>query len=119
MGHLEVVPDDLSSLSSSLSQFSNAGNDASTALGAINQQHTGHAGLAGAVSSFVHDWDFSLKKIGENAAAIADKVDKAAQGYNMTEDAIVAAASGTAESDGTTTEAPETFGANTTLEQMP
>lgn len=113
MERLEVQPEDLSSLSTSLSQFSNAGNDASTALGAINQQHTGHAGLASAVASFVHDWDFSLKKIGENAAAIADKVGKAAQGYTMTEDAIVAAASGTADPS---TASPDQAA---TLEQMP
>ena len=110
MARFEVEPDDLSGLSNSLSQFSNAGNDASTALGAINQQHTGHAGLAGAVSSFVHDWDFSLKKIGENAAAISDKVGKAAQGYNQTEDAIAAAASGTAETPSTDTPDPTTTG---------
>jgi hypothetical protein len=96
MTRIEVQTDDLSSLSTSLGQFTNTGNDVRTSLGAITVQQTGHGGLADAVSGFVHDWEFSLKKIGENAAAMAAKLKQAAYGYNQTEDAISAAASGSA-----------------------
>lgn len=96
MSHIEVEPEELTGLASSLNQFSSAGKDAGTALGAVTAQHTGHAGLADAVHGFVSDWEFSLTKIGENAAAMAGKVGQAGQGYQMTEDAIANAASGSA-----------------------
>ncbi len=94
MGHIEVNPDELSSLSGSLHQFSSAGADAEAGLEGIGAGQTGHGGLADAVSHFVHAWDYSLKKIGENAAAMADKVGKAADGYRGTDQAIADAASG-------------------------
>ena len=94
MGHIEVNPDELSSLAGSLNQFSSAGADAKAGLSGIGSAHTGHGGLADAVSHFVHAWDYSLKKIGENAAAMGDKVGKAGEGYRTTDQAIADAASG-------------------------
>jgi hypothetical protein len=96
MSRFEVEPEELSSLATSLGQFASAGNDARAALGAVTQQQTGHAGLAEAVGGFVSDWEFALKKIGENAAAMANKVGVAGQGYQQTEDAITNAAAGSA-----------------------
>ncbi len=52
------------------SQFSSAGADAKAGLSGIGSAQAGHGGLADAVSHFVHAWDYSLKKIGENAAAM-------------------------------------------------
>jgi Excreted virulence factor EspC, type VII ESX diderm len=94
MGHIEVNPDELSSLASGLHQFSSAGAEAKAGLTGIGSAQTGHGGLADAVSDFVHAWDYSLKKIGENAAAMADKVGKAGDGYRGTDRAIADAASG-------------------------
>jgi hypothetical protein len=94
MGHIEVDPDELSGLSGSLKQFSTAGNDARGRLGAVGSGQTGHSGLADAVGHFVKEWEYSLKKIGENAAAMADKLGKSAEGYRTTDDGIADAAAG-------------------------
>jgi hypothetical protein len=94
MGHIEVNPDELSILARSLNQFSSAGADAKAGLAGIGSGQTGHPGLAGAVSDFLHAWDYSLKKIGDNAAAMADKVGKAGEGYRTTDQAIADAAAG-------------------------
>ncbi len=94
MGHIEVNPDELSSLATGLHQFASSGADAKAGLSGIGAAQAGHAGLADAVSHFLHAWDYSLKKIGENAAAMADKVGKAGEGYRGTDQAIADAASG-------------------------
>jgi hypothetical protein len=94
MRHIEVNPDELSSLSRSLTRFSTAGADAKAGLHGLGAGQTGQAGLADAVSHFVDAWDYSLKKIGENAAAMSDKLAKAADGYRGTDKAIADAASG-------------------------
>jgi hypothetical protein len=94
MGRIEVDPTELSGLATSLRQFSSAGDDTRTALGAVTTAQTGHGGLASAVGRFVSDWEFSLKKIGENAAAMSDKLAKSAEGYAMTDQAIGNVASG-------------------------
>jgi hypothetical protein len=94
MGNIEVDPDELSGLSASLKQFSTAGNDARGRLGAVGAAQTGHNGLADAVGHFVKEWEYSLKKIGENAAAMADKVGKSADGYRTTDQGIADAAAG-------------------------
>lgn len=94
MGHIEVDPDELSGLSGSLKQFASAGNDARGRLGSVGSAQTGHNGLADAVGHFVKEWEYSLKKIGENAAAMADKVGKSADGYRTTDQGIADAAAG-------------------------
>lgn len=94
MGRIEVNPEELSGLSGSLKEFSSAGNEARDRLGGVNGAHTGHAGLADAVGHFVKEWEYSLKKIGENAAAMADKVGKSAEGYRTTDQGIADAAAG-------------------------
>jgi hypothetical protein len=96
MGRIEANPDELSGLSGSLKQFSSAGNQARDRLGGVGSAHTGHAGLADALGHFVKQWDYSLKKIGENAAAMADKLGKSGQAYHETEQGIADAASGSA-----------------------
>jgi hypothetical protein len=95
MGRIEVEPAELSGLAGSLKQFASAGNDARDRLGAVGEAQTGHGGLAGAVGHFVKEWDYSLKKIGESAAAMADKLSKSADGYHTTDQGIADAASGT------------------------
>jgi hypothetical protein len=94
MSLIEVDPDELSGLSASLKQFSAAGNDARGRLGAVGTGQTGHNGLAAAVDHFVKEWEYSLKKIGENAAAMADKLGKSADGYRTTDQGIADAAAG-------------------------
>ncbi|MEN3358607.1 MAG: Excreted virulence factor EspC, type diderm [Mycobacteriales bacterium] len=94
MGRIEVDPAELSGLSGSLKQFSAAGNDAHGRLGGVGSAQTGHNGLADAVGHFVKEWEYSLKKIGENAAAMADKLGKSADGYRTTDQGIADAATG-------------------------
>jgi hypothetical protein len=94
MGRIEVDPGELSGLSGSLKQFSSAGNQARDRLGAVGSAHTGHAGLADALGHFTKQWEYSLKKIGENASAMADKLGKSAQGYQETDQGIADAAAG-------------------------
>ena len=96
MSRIEVDPTELSELSGSLGQFASAGDDARNSLGAITAAQTGHHGLADAVGYFVAEWAYSLKKIGENAAAMADKLSKSAEGYRMTDQAIADATTGPA-----------------------
>jgi hypothetical protein len=94
MGRIEVDPDELSGLSGSLKEFSSAGNQARDRLGGVGSAHTGHGGLADAIGHFVKEWEYSLKKIGENAAAMSDKVGKSAEGYRETDQGIADAAAG-------------------------
>jgi hypothetical protein len=94
MDRIEVDPAELSGLSSSLAQFASAGEGARTSLGGVTTAHTGHGGLTDAVHHFADDWEYSLKKIGENAAAMADKLGKSAEGYRTTDQAIADAATG-------------------------
>jgi uncharacterized protein YukE len=96
MSRIEVDYGELSGLATSLGQFATAGNDARSSLSAVKTAQTGHNGLTDAVGHFVAEWEFSLKKIGENAAAMADKLSKSAEGYRMTDDAIADAATGPA-----------------------
>jgi hypothetical protein len=94
MGLIKVDPTELSGLSSGLKQFSTEGNGARDKLGGIGTGQTGHGGLADAVGHFVKEWEYSLKKIGENAAAMADKLGRSADGYSTTDEGIADAAAG-------------------------
>jgi hypothetical protein len=94
MGRIEVDPSELSGLSGSLKQFASAGSDTRGQLGQVGSAQTGHNGLADAVGHFCKEWEYSLKKIGENAAAMADKLGKSADGYTTTDQGIADAAAG-------------------------
>jgi hypothetical protein len=94
MSRIEVDPSELSNIAGSLKEFASAGNDARDRLGAVGEPQAGHRGLADAVGHFVKEWEYSLKKIGENAAAMADKLSTSAEGYSTTDQGIADAASG-------------------------
>jgi hypothetical protein len=96
VSRIEVDPAELSELAGSLGQFASAGDDARTSLDAVTTTQTGHQGLSDAVGHFVAEWAYSLRKIGENAAAMADKLGKSAEGYRMTDQAVADAATGPA-----------------------
>jgi hypothetical protein len=94
VGRIEVDPDELIRLSGSLREFASAKDGTRDRLRGVGSAQAGHGGLADAVSHFVDEWDYSLKKIGENAAAMADKLSKSGEGYRTTDQAIADAAAG-------------------------
>ena len=63
-------------------------------LDGLGDGQTGDGELSSAVHHFKDKWEYSLKKIGETAQAVAEKATAAADGYQQTDQAVADAAAG-------------------------
>ncbi|MFL6127883.1 MAG: hypothetical protein ACJ73E_02315 [Mycobacteriales bacterium] len=84
----------LQALSGQLSSIGERVSGAQGGLDGLGDGQTGDGELASALHHFRDGWDYSLKKIGETARAVADKATVAAAGYEQTDRAVADAAAG-------------------------
>ena len=84
----------LRSLSTQLTSIGERVSTAQDGLDGLGDGHTGDGDLTSAVHHFKDKWEYSLKKIGETATAVAEKVTAAADGYDQTDQAVADAAAG-------------------------
>jgi len=84
----------LQQLSGQLTSIGDTVSGAQDGLDGLGDSQTGDGDLASAVHHFKDKWEYSLKKIGETAQAVAEKTQAAADGYGQTEQAIADAAAG-------------------------
>jgi uncharacterized protein YukE len=84
----------LRSLSGQLQSIGETVSGAQDGLDGLGNGHTGDGQLSSAVHHFKDKWEYSLKKIGETAQAVAEKTRSAADGYHQTDQAIADAAAG-------------------------
>jgi hypothetical protein len=88
MAEFQVTPQDVRQLAHDLERFGDRGGETKAALDNVGEGATGHEGLADAVSKFTDNWDYSIKKIAEKAAAISGKVGAAADMYQETDTTV-------------------------------
>lgn len=84
----------LRALSSQLSSIGQTVSGAQDGLDGLGDGQTGDGELSSAVHHFKDKWEYSLKKIGETAQAVAEKATAAADGYQQTDQAVADAAAG-------------------------
>ena len=84
----------LRSLSSQLTSIGQTVSGAQDGLDGLGDGQTGDGELSSAVRHFRDKWEYSLKKIGETAQAVAEKATAAADGYEQTDRAVADAAAG-------------------------
>jgi uncharacterized protein with HEPN domain len=63
-------------------------------LGDLGDGQTGDRDLSSAVHDFKDKWEYSLKKIGETAQAVSEKVKSAGEGYETVDTGVADAAAG-------------------------
>jgi hypothetical protein len=63
-------------------------------LGGLGDGQTGDGELSAAVHHFRDEWEYSLKKIGETAQAVSEKVKSAGEGYQSVDTGVANAAAG-------------------------
>ena len=84
----------LRALSGELTSIGERVSTAQDGLSGLGDGQTGDGDLTSAVHHFTDKWEYSLKKIGETAQAVAEKVTAAAGGYEQVDTAIADAAAG-------------------------
>ena len=94
MGDFEVTVGTLQTLAGQLKSVGKTVTSARQGLDGLGKGQTGDGDLADAVHDFTDKWKYSLKKIGENAEQVGDKVGEAAKTYSDTDQAIANAAAG-------------------------
>ncbi len=90
----EVEVGTLVALSGQLTSIGQTVSGAQDGLEGLGDAQTGDGGLSSAVHHFRDKWEYSLKKIGETAQAVAEKTQAAADGYQQTDAAVADAAAG-------------------------
>ena len=84
----------LRALSGQLTSIGQTVSGAQDGLDGLGDGQTGDGDLSSAVHHFRDKWEYSLKKIGETAQAVAEKATAAADGYQQTDQAVADAAAG-------------------------
>lgn len=84
----------LRALSGELTSIGETVGTAQDGMDGLGDGQTGDGDLSSAVHHFKDKWEYSLKKIGETAQAVAEKVTAAADGYQQTDQAVADAAAG-------------------------
>ena len=84
----------LRALSGELTSIGRTVSTAQDGLDGLGDGQTGDGDLTSAVHHFKDKWEYSLKKIGETAQVVSEKVTAAADGYDQTDQAIADAAAG-------------------------
>ena len=84
----------LRALSGHLNAIGERVSGAQDGLDGLGDGQTGDGELSSAVHHFKDKWEYSLKKIGETAQAVAEKATAAADGYQQTDQAVADAAAG-------------------------
>ena len=84
----------LRGLAGQLASIGERVSSAQDGLDGLGDGQTGDGELSSAVHHFRDKWEYSLKKIGETAQAVAEKVTAAADGYEKTDQAVADAAAG-------------------------
>jgi hypothetical protein len=84
----------LRALSGQLTSIGERVSGAQGGLDGLGDGQTGDGDLSSAVHHFRDKWEYSLKKIGETAQAVAEKATAAADGYEQTDRAVADAAAG-------------------------
>jgi hypothetical protein len=84
----------LRSLAGQLTSIGETVAGAQDGLDGLGTGQTGDGELASAVHHFRDKWEYSLKKIGETAKAVAEKTTAAADGYQQVDQAVADAAAG-------------------------
>ena len=67
---------------------------ADAGLGGLGDGQTGDGELSAAVHHFRDEWEYSLKKIGETAQAVSEKIKSAGEGYQSVDTGVANAAAG-------------------------
>lgn len=84
----------LRALSGELTSIGERVSSAQDGMSGLGDGQTGDGDLTSAVHHFKDKWEYSLKKIGETAQAVSEKVTAAADGYTQVDTAIADAAAG-------------------------
>jgi hypothetical protein len=92
--HFEVTPEGLHTLAGQLRSVGETVSSTRRGLDRLGPSETGDDDLAKAVSHFSEEWKYSLKKIGETAAAVGGQLDGGATAYAANDQAIADALAG-------------------------